>query len=280
VQEAEDEVAQLQAYFNAMADKLEGTLRDLQSERDRVAQLLQSRRELIASVSHELRTPVATVRTLLDSALERGTDAPPALQHDLQVMQGEVARLQTLIDDLFTLSRAEAGALALDCRATDVGPVVKRMVEAIKPLAWQSGRVEVATDIPQDLPPAYADVERLEQVLANLLRNGVRHTPPGGIVAAIASAQAASAQAACAETAHTEAGQVVIEVRDTGHGIAPDDLPHIWERFYRGQAGAAHDGAGLGLAIVKDLIEAMGGSVSVESTVGQGSRFTVRLRRA
>jgi signal transduction histidine kinase len=102
-------------------------------------------------------------------------------------------------------------------------------------------------------------------VLANLLRNGVRHTPPGGIVAAIASA---------------ETEQVVIEVRDTGRGIAPDDLPHIWERFYRGQDGIAHDGAGLGLAIVKDLIEMMGGSVSVESAVGRGSCFIVRLRRA
>jgi len=263
-----------------MADKLEGTLRDLQSERDRVAQLLQSRRELIANVSHELRTPVATVRALLDSVLERGQDTSPSLQHDLTVVQSEVTRLQGLIDDLFTLSRAEAGGLALDCRATDVSSVVKRMVEAIKPLAWQSGRVEVVADIPQDLPPAHADVERLEQVLANLLRNGVRHTPPGGIVAAIASAEAASAETACAETE-----QVVIEVRDTGHGIVPDDLPYIWERFYRGQNGVAHDsvardGAGLGLAIVKDLIEAMGGSVSVESTVGQGSRFVVRLRRA
>jgi signal transduction histidine kinase len=260
----EDEVAQLQADFNAMADTLESTLRDLQSERDTVGRLLQSRRELIANVSHELRTPVATVRVLIDSALERGQDASPLLQHDLTVVQGEVTRLQGLIDDLFTLSRAEAGGLALDCRATDVGPVVKRMVEAIKPLAWQSGRVEVVADI-QDLPAACVDAERLEQVLANLLRNGVRYTPPGGIVAAIARA---------------EPEHVVIEVRDTGHGIAPDDLPHIWERFYRGQKGDAREGAGLGLAIVQDLIEAMGGSVSVESTVGQGSRFTVRLRRA
>jgi signal transduction histidine kinase len=260
----EDEVAQLQADFNAMADTLESTLRDLQSERDTVGRLLQSRRELIANVSHELRTPVATVRALLDSVLERGQDTSPSLQHDLTVVQGEVTRLQGLIDDLFTLSRAEAGGLALDCRATDVGPVVKRMVEAIKPLAWQSGRVEVVADI-QDLPAACVDAERLEQVLANLLRNGVRYTPPGGIVAAIARA---------------EPEHVVIEVRDTGHGIAPDDLPHIWERFYRGQKGDAREGAGLGLAIVQDLIEAMCGSVSVESTVGQGSRFTVRLRRA
>ena len=285
-----DEVAQLQADFNAMADTLERTLRDLQSERDTVGRLLQSRRELIANVSHELRTPVATVRALLDSVLERGQDASPSLQHDLTVVQSEVTRLQGLIDDLFTLSRADAGGLALDCRATDVGSVVKRMVEAIKPLAWQSGRVEVVADIPQDLPAACVDAERLDQVLANLLRNGVRHTPPGGIVAAIACAEVACAEVASAEAASAETEQVVIEVRDTGHGIAPDDLPHIWERFYRGQNGVAHDGvarngiardgAGLGLAIVKEMIEAMGGSVSVESIVGQGSRFTVRLRRA
>jgi signal transduction histidine kinase len=261
----EDEVAQLQADFNAMAEKLEGTLSDLQSERDRVARLLQSRRELVASVSHELRTPVATMRALLDSALEHAYDAPPPLQHDLTVVQSEVTRLQGLIDDLFTLSRAEAGGLALECRATDVGPVIRRMVEAVQPLAWQSGRVEVVADVPQDLPDACVDTERLEQVLANLLRNGVRYTPPGGIVSA---------------TARGETEHVVIEVRDTGYGIAPDDLPHIWERFYRGQPGDAHDGAGLGLAIVQDLVEAMGGSVSVESVVGQGSRFTVRLRRA
>jgi signal transduction histidine kinase len=139
------------------------------------------------------------------------------------------------------------------------------MVEAIAPLAWQSGRVEVVADVSKAVPTACVDVERLEQVLANLLRNGVRHTPPGGIVAAVMFA---------------EANCVVIEVRDTGEGIAPDDLPHIWERFYRGQSSDARDSAGLGLAIVKELTEAMGGSVSVESTVGQGSRFTVWLRRA
>jgi signal transduction histidine kinase len=260
----EDEVAQLQSDFNAMADKLEGTLRDLQSERDRVAQLLQSRRELIASVSHELRTPVATVRALLDSALERRTDAPPALQHDLQVMQGEVTRLQTLIDDLSTLSRAETGMLALDCKPMDVSPVVQRIVQAIAPLAWQSGRVQVSADVQNNLI-ACIDVERLEQVLANLLRNGVRHTPPGGIVAAVAFA---------------EVNSIVIQVRDTGHGIAPDDLPHIWERFYRGQKNESRDGVGLGLAIVKELTEAMGGAVTVESAPGQGSCFTLRLPQA
>ena len=263
----EDEVAQLQSDFNAMAGTLQSSLRDLQSERDRVAQLLQARRELIANVSHELRTPITTVRATLDSALERWNEnPPPTLQHDLQVMEGEVIRLQGLIDDLFTLSRAEAGGLPLECCPTDVGPIVRRMVEAVAPLAWRAGRVEVVADVPQGLPLAQADAERLEQVLSNLLRNGVRHTPPGGIVAAAVSA----------DTEH-----VSIVVRDTGEGIAPEDLPHIWERFYRGENHRGSDGgAGLGLAIVKELTEAMGGTAAVESTSGQGSCFTIRLRRS
>jgi signal transduction histidine kinase len=260
----EDEVAQLQSDFNAMADTLQSSLRALQSERDRVAQLLQSRRELVASVSHELRTPVATARALLDSALMRQTDAPPALQHDLQVMQGEIARLQMLIDDLFTLSRAETSSLVLDCKPADVGPIVQRMVNAIQPWAWQAGRVEMVADAPQGLPPVCIDTERLEQILANLLRNGVRHTPPGGIVAAAVFA---------------DAEHVSIVVRDTGEGIAVEDLPHIWERFYRGENHSSDEGAGLGLAIVKELTEAMGGTVAVESTPSQGSCFTLRFPR-
>ena len=263
----EDEVAQLQSDFNAMADTLQSSLRDLQSERDTVKHLLQARRELIANVSHELRTPVTTVRATLDSALERWNEnPPPTLRHDLQVMEGEVIRLQGLIDDLFTLSRAEAGGLTLECCPTDVGPIVQRMVEAVAPLAWRAGRVEVVADAPPGLPLAQADVERLEQVLSNLLRNGVRHTSPGGIVATAVSA----------DTKH-----VSIVVRDTGEGIAPEVLPHIWERFYRGENHRSSDGgAGLGLAIVKELTEAMGGTVAVESTPGQGSCFTIRLRRS
>jgi signal transduction histidine kinase len=140
------------------------------------------------------------------------------------------------------------------------------MVEAVAPLAWRAGRVEVVADAPPGLPLAQADAERLEQVLSNLLRNGVRHTSPGGIVVAAVSA---------------DAEHVSIVVRDTGEGIAPEDLPHIWERFYRGENHRSSDGgAGLGLAIVKELTEAMGGTVAVESTPGQGSCFTIRLRRS
>jgi signal transduction histidine kinase len=266
--QGEDEVAQLQAAFNAMASDMEGALRDLEVERDRVATLLQNQRELVASVSHELRTPVATIRGHLESS-KAGRDGalPEALARDLEIVHDEVARLQGLIDDLFALARAEAGGLRLEIQPTDAGAVIGRRVEAMAPLAWQSGRVEVTAEVPPDLPLVRADEGRLEQVLVNLLRNSVQHTLPGGIVQVAASA---------------DEEWMRIEVRDTGEGIATEDLPHIWNRFYRGAQpnGAAKGGTGLGLALVKELTEAMGGTVAVESAVGEGSCFTVRLPRA
>jgi signal transduction histidine kinase len=264
----EDEVAQLQADFNAMAEELEQTLHALETERDKVARLLEARRELVATVSHELRTPVATVRGYLDS-LQEGweEDAPPTtLHHDLAIMEQEMTRLQALIEDLFTLARAEVQGLTLEVGETDVGEIVRRRVDAFAPLAWNRERVEVVAELPPELPPALADPGRLEQVLTNLLRNALRHTPPGGIVAVVARAEEES---------------LCLEVCDTGEGIAPEELPHIWERFYRGEKARSRDarGAGLGLALVKELTEAMGGTVDVESTPGQGSCFRVRLRR-
>jgi signal transduction histidine kinase len=264
----EDEVAQMQSGFNAMADDLEQTLRDLQVERDRVGRLLESRRELVASVSHELRTPVATARATLESALSRWpTSLPDNLRHDLEVTDGEIIRLQRLIDDLFVLAAGDAGGLALECQPLDVAPLIQRMVDALAPLAWNSGRVEVVAELPAESPAALADGARLEQILSNLLRNGIRHTPPGGIVGLMVA---------------VEEDAVCIEVRDTGEGIAPEDLPYIWDRFYRGRSssGVQSEGTGLGLTLVKELTEAMGGTVAVESIVGQGSCFTVRLPKA
>jgi signal transduction histidine kinase len=259
----EDEVAQLQSGFNTMATELARTLRDLQAKRDKVEAQLESRRELIAGVSHELRTPVATMRATLESALDRPAEAvPDALRRDLDVVESEILRLRRFIDDLFAPSQADAEGLSIECSATDVALVVQHVVDAHAPLAWASGRVEVVADLPADLPPARADEARLAQCLANLPRNAIRHTPPGGIVAVAAQA---------------EADAVVVKVRDTGEGIAPADLPHIWERFYRGESGRCSGGAGLGLALVKELTEAMGGSVAVESKIGRGSCFTVSL---
>jgi signal transduction histidine kinase len=261
----EDEVAQLQSNFNAMAVDLERAMRDLQGERDRVAALLQSRRELIANVSHELRTPMATLRSYLETTLTHWEETPsPTMRHDLQVMENEAIRLQALVEDLFTLARTEVGRLTLHCIPTDVVALAQRIVETSAPLAWRASKVEMVIDAAPAVPRALVDPDRLEQALRNLLHNGVRHTPPGGIVAVVLKA---------------EEHAVILQVKDTGEGIAPTDMPHIWERFYRSESTRTNmgSGTGLGLALVKEWTEAMGGTVAVESTVGEGSCFTLRL---
>jgi signal transduction histidine kinase len=263
-----------------MAADLERAVAELQTERDTVAALLRERRELIASASHELRTPVATLRGYLESTLAHWNGQPPAtLRHDLEVMERETIHLQRLIGDLFTLARAEVGRLELRRTPTDVGLVVRRIVETQAPLAWQGSRVQVVAVVASGLPLALVDASRLEQVLRNLLHNAVRHTPPGGIVALEASDEAGEASVVGAGAGAVSAGWVRLRVKDTGEGIAPEELPHIWERFYRAESARARGdgGSGLGLALVKELTEAMGGTVGVESTPGEGSCFTVRL---
>lgn len=262
----EDEVAQLQADFNAMAAELEHIMHELQVERDTVAKLLQERRELIANVSHELRTPVATLRGYLETTLMRWNDGPPpTMHHDLRVMEDETIRLQELVEDLFSLARVEASHPTLQYKPTDVGEVVRHIVEASAPLIWQASKIEVVADPTSSLPLVLVDPNRLEQVLHNLLHNAVRHTSPGGIVALVA---------------RTEADRMILQVKDTGEGIAPADLPHIWERFYQTDSSRMRKagGAGLGLALVKEWVEAMGGAVAVESVLGEGSCFSICLQ--
>ena len=261
----DDEVGQLARRFNRMAADLEQTLSELRAERDRVSGLLEDRRQLVASASHELRTPVATVRGYLESALSQPEQSSAALRGDLETMERELTRLQQLIEDLFALSQAEVGKLSLRMEPVDVAPLVTRLVETAGPLAWRQRRVQVIAEVANAVPPARADRQRLEQIVSNLLGNAIRHTPPGGLVAAVVSADNAA---------------VRLEVRDTGEGIRPEDLPHVWERFFRGHSEHGEAGAGLGLALVKELTEAMGGTVEASSSVGEGSVFSVCLGAA
>lgn len=172
--------------------------------------------------------------------IEKGQSPSP---DDLAVIGRETQRLEELVEDLFTLSQAEVEHLNLQIQPTDVGDVLQRLVSVYAPLAWEQSRVEVVAQT-EEGTSARVDEARLEQIITNLLRNANRHTPPGGIVAVVLS----------------DVDQwVQVEVRDTGEGIAPADLPHIWERFYRGKAGTPSQGsgAGLGLTLVKELTEAM-----------------------
>jgi len=194
---------------------------------------------------------------------------PETLRQDLQVMEQQMIRLQSLINDLFTLSRAEVGQLEMSCQPTNIALLVKRVAETIGPVAWRGSRIEVIADIEthdEAFPLALVDGNRLEQVLQNLLHNGIRHTPPGGIIIL---------------SAHVKTQMIVLQVKDTGEGIAPTELAHIWERFYRTEntRNKSGSGTGLGLAIVKELTEAMGGSVAVSSVISEGTCFSICVPR-
>jgi signal transduction histidine kinase len=259
----QDELAQLQGSFNRMAADLQTRTQELQVERDRTAALLRAQRELTASVSHELRTPVATARTYLDALIGRSTGSGNEDRRDLEILSAEVDRLERLIDDLFTLSRAEVDRLSLNLAPVHLAPLLNGLVETAGKPAWDLRRVQVILAGCPECLYVQADPARLEQMVRNLVQNSLRHTPPGGCVQV---------------SAESAVGRVRIQVEDSGDGIAPDDLPRIWERFYRGEgARLAGEGSGLGLALVKELAEAMGGIVGVESTHGEGSRFWIEL---
>jgi len=257
-----DEVAQLQTNFNAMAGVLETAIAETAEERDKIGRLLDQRRELVASVSHELRTPLTIIRGYLDSTLSQNADLTPSLQRDLSVMHSEALRLQRLIDDLFALSRAEIGSLTLHPRECDVHTILQRCAEASSPAAWRTHRVEILVEARGSLPSINVDPDRLEQIIFNLINNAVRHSPPGGLVQL---------------SAVRDGDFIQISIADTGEGIAPDELDLIWDRFYRGRNAKDARGSGIGLAIVRELTEAMDGAVSVASTLGEGTTFTLRF---
>jgi two-component system phosphate regulon sensor histidine kinase PhoR len=183
------------------------------------------------------------------------------------VIQKEMSRLTSLIDDLFTLARAEAKQLPLKLETVDARAVAYSLAETVAPIAQRERQIEVVTALPAYLPSVRVDRKRFEQVLLNLLQNALRYTPPGGLV--VVEGESAD-------------GVVTLSVNDTGVGIPAEELPLVFERFYRSDSSRAREsgGAGIGLALVGELVAAMGGSVSVQSTPGRGSRFSVSFVQA
>jgi len=184
----------------------------------------------------------------------------------LKVVAAESKRLGNLVDDVLMLARADADELHLDLQPTDVEAVVTHVCDALAPLARRERNLSIVHASPSGLPRAIADRERLTQVLTNIVRNAVNHTPDGGIISVDTLAADAT---------------VSVTVADTGIGMEPDEMEHIFDRFYRTDDARARDsgGSGLGLSIVRDLLAAMGGTISATSTPGHGSVFTVTLRR-
>jgi signal transduction histidine kinase len=260
-----DEVGQLARRFNLMAERLAATVAELASAKDHAEAALRAKRELVANVSHELRTPLALIRGHVEALQLHRPDTDPILQQEyLAIVARETDNLSRLIDDLFALSTAEAGTLSLDLEPVSLAEIVAEVSDSIRPLAQRERQIAVVTAVPPDLPAIRADRRRVVQILGNLTRNALRHTPEGGLIAL---------------QVEREDGQIIVSVEDTGEGIPPDRLPRVFERFYRGDDARdrASGGMGLGLAIVRELVEAMGGEVAVESVVGQGSRFSFRL---
>ena len=242
-------------------------------ERARAEQAEQRRHELIVNVSHELRTPVASISGHIESLLiatQEGTAAPSPeeMYNYLNIAHQEVERLGMLVDDLLSLARMESDELHLNIQPVAANETIEEVYKTLMPLAMSQKQVTLVRGSASHLPLVLADRQRLMQILLNLVRNAITSTPAGGIV---------SMNLEQADLQH-----LALIVEDNGVGISEDELKHIFERFYRTDASRsrASGGFGLGLAIVHDLVTAMGGSISVESTQGRGSRFTVLLRVA
>lgn len=219
------------------------------------------RRDFLANISHELRTPLASLLALVETLEEGALEDPPAAREFLARMRVEVDGLTRLVQELLDLARLESGRETL---AIAPVPVVSLAEGAARRLAAQAERagLRLVLAVPPDLPPVLADRERIERVLINLLHNAIKFTPPGGQVTI----------SAC------RAGEwVVVAVADTGVGIAPEDLPRIFERFYKADRSRATSGAGLGLAIARQIVLAHGGRIWAESEPGRGSIFRFTL---
>jgi two-component system OmpR family sensor kinase len=244
-----DEFGDVARAFNAMAESL---------ERDEVA-----RRHLLADVAHELRTPLTVIEGTADGILDGVLEPNP---EQIGIIKEEAGLLAKLVADLRDLSLAEAGQLRLDRQPQDLAEVVGRAVRGFEPEARRRGQtLELVVDGP--LPPVPVDADRLAQAIGNLVSNAVRHTPSGGRISVSVGRDPADARRA------------LVQVADSGEGIAAEDLPHVFERFYRADKSRSRrsGGSGLGLAIVKQMVEAHGGQVWAQSEQGRGSSFSIAL---
>lgn len=277
-----DEIAALGRAFNAMAEGLQ-----------RAEEL---RRHMVSDVAHELRTPLTNIRGYLE-AIRDGVAAPDA--RTIDSLFEEALLLNRLIDDLHDLALADAGQLRLSPAPADLAAVAERAVAVIRPRLEAKG-VACRIAAPPDLPPALVDAERIGQVLRNLLNNALTHTLSGGTITIeltphmeVRSQKSEVGMDECTmqnpiplfphpPVPLSPSPSLIVSVRDTGAGIAPEDLPLIFERFYRADRARARatGGAGLGLTIVRRLVEAHGGQAWAESAPGQGATLWFTVPRA
>jgi two-component system sensor histidine kinase BaeS len=244
--------------FNAMSARLE-------AEETR-------RRSVLADIAHEMRTPLTVIRSQAE-AIADGVN--PADAEHLAPIVAATHALESLADDLRTLTLAEAGGLQLDREPVDVGVLVSETLDAFRPDATALG-IGLVNRVAADTPAADADPARLRQVLGNLIANALAHTPRGGTVSVESGGETAGGAAGSAAGGAAADG-LRLTVRDDGEGIPAELLPRVFDRFVKGPGST---GSGLGLAIVRNLVEAHGGTVTVESTEARGTAITMALPAA
>jgi two-component system phosphate regulon sensor histidine kinase PhoR len=219
------------------------------------------RRELVGNISHELRTPIAGIKAMVETLKNSAIDDKEAAMDFLTRIDGEVDRLTQMVSELTELSRIETGRAELRMAPLNLNLLVEEVVAQLHPLA-QRQQVTITTDLTTDLPTIRADNDRIRQTLINLVHNAIKFNHPGGKVTVAARADGESA---------------IVSVIDTGIGISKEDLPHVFERFYKADKARPRGGSGLGLAIAKHTIQAHGGNIWAQSEEGKGSTFSFSL---
>ena len=252
----QDEIAELAGTFNQMAERLHTA--DIQRR-----QLDHLRRDLIAWVSHDLQTPLASIRAIIEALADEMIEDPETQRRYLRTAQREIADLSVLIDDLFQMAQLDAGGLPLECEWNALSDLISDTLETFSEMAARQG-VKLEGSLADDVDPVWMDSPRIGRVLNNLVGNAMRHVQDGGSVTV---------------SARRISNGVQVEVIDNGPGIDPEDLPYIFERFYRGEKSRnrATGGAGLGLAIARGIVEAHQGHIEVESRSNQFTRFYFTL---
>jgi len=229
-----------------------------------VKRVEQVRRDFVANVSHELRTPLASIKSVIETLQGGALEDRKAAQDFLARADSEIDRLVQMVEELMELSRIESGEVPLARQPVEMATVLTEAVERLRPQAEKQG-LSLSLEVAPNLPPVIGDAERLERAAVNVIHNALKFTPSGGSV-------------------HVSAGLadsgVTVRVSDTGVGIAPEDLPRIFERFYKADRARGSGGTGLGLAVVKHTVEAHGGTVSVQSELGHGSTFSFSIPAA
>lgn len=253
-----DEIGVLAASINDMAETLGNDIVQLRK-------LERVRSEFLGNVSHELRTPIFSLQGFLETLLDGAIDDPSVNREFLEKAHKHAGRLNALLNDLIEISRIESGEMKMSFRYVPLAEFVLETAAELRPAAEKKG-IRLTVDVTgTPIEKVYADRARLTQVMINLLDNAVKYTDTGGSVTCLT---------------HREGDRCVVEVRDTGAGIAPEHHARVFERFYRVDRDRSRDvgGTGLGLAIVKHIVEAHGGSIRLESAPGKGSTFSFALR--